>query len=49
MTTKLIIGNKRYIFGRQASFNGSGLFVFMSQCGNNNELALQQGGSVCTT
>ena len=38
--------------GRQnkgkASFTGSGVFVLMSQCGNNNELALQHGG-FCTT
>ena len=28
----------------KSSFTGSGLFVLMSQCGNNNELALQHGG-----
>ena len=32
----------------KSSFTGSGLFVLMSQCGNNNELALQHGG-FCTT
>ena len=32
----------------KASFTGSGLLVLMSQCRNNNELALQHGG-VCTT
>ena len=32
----------------KSSFTGSGLFVLMSQCGNNNELALQHGG-YCTT
>ena len=32
----------------KSSFIGSGLFVLMSQCGNNNELALQHGG-FCTT
>ena len=31
----------------KSSFFGSGLFVLMSQCGNNNELALQHGG-FCT-
>ena len=31
-----------------SSFTGSGLFVLMSQCRNNNELALQHGG-FCTT
>ena len=31
-----------------SSFTGSSLFVLMSQCGNNNELALQHGG-FCTT
>ena len=31
----------------KSSFTGSGLFVLMSQCGNNNELALQHGG-FCT-
>ena len=30
----------------KSSFTGSGLFVLMSQCGNNNELALQHGGFV---
>ena len=38
--------------GRQnkgkSSFTGSGLFVLMSECGNNNELALQHGG-FCST
>ena len=33
---------------QKSSFTGSGLFVLMSQCGNNNKLALQHGG-VCTT
>ena len=28
----------------KSSFTGSSLFVLMSQCGNNNELALQHGG-----
>ena len=28
----------------KSSFTGSGLFALMSQCGNNNELALQHGG-----
>jgi len=28
----------------KSSFTGSGLFVLMSQCGNNNEPALQHGG-----
>ena len=32
----------------KSSFTGSGLFVLMSQCGNNNKLALQHGG-FCTT
>ena len=32
----------------KSSFTGSALFVFMSQCGNNNKLALQHGG-FCTT
>ena len=32
----------------KSSFTGSGLLVLMSQCGNNNELALQHGG-FCTT
>jgi len=32
----------------KSSFTGSGLFVLMSQYGNNNELALQHGG-FCTT
>ena len=32
----------------KSSFTASGLFVLMSQCGNNNELALQHGG-FCTT
>ena len=32
----------------KSSFTGSGLFVFMYQCGNNNELAPQHGG-FCTT
>ena len=32
----------------KSSFTGSGLLVFMSQCGKNNELALQHGG-FCTT
>ena len=32
----------------KTSFTGSGLFVLMSQCGDNNELALQHGG-FCTT
>ena len=32
----------------KSSFTGSALFVLMSQCGNNNELALQHGG-FCTT
>ena len=32
----------------KSSFTGSGLFVLMSQCGNNNEFAVQHGG-FCTT
>ena len=32
----------------KSSFTGSGLFVLMSQCRDNNELALQHGG-FCTT
>ena len=32
----------------KSSFTGSGLFVSMSHCGNNIELALQHGG-FCTT
>ena len=32
----------------KSSFTGSGLFVLMSQCGNNNELALQHGGFCIT-
>jgi len=32
----------------KSSFTGSGLFVLISQCGNDNELALQHGG-FCTT
>ena len=32
----------------KSSFTGPGLFVLMSQCGNNNGLALQHGG-FCTT
>ena len=32
----------------KSSFTGSDLFALMSQCGNNNELALQHGG-FCTT
>ena len=32
----------------KSSFTGSGLFVLMSQCENNNELALQHGW-FCTT
>ena len=32
----------------KSNFTGSDLFVLMSQCGNNNELALQHGG-FCTT
>ena len=31
----------------KSSFTGSGLFVLMAQCGNNNELALQDG-AFCT-
>ena len=31
----------------KSSFTGSGLFVLLSQWGNNNELALQHGG-FCT-
>ena len=33
---------------QKTSFTGSGLFVLMSKCGNNNKLALQHGG-FCTT
>ena len=32
----------------KSSFTGSGLFVLISQCRNNNALALQHGG-FCTT
>ena len=32
----------------KSKFTGSGLFVLMSQCGNNNELALQHGGFCAT-
>ena len=32
----------------KTSFTGSGLFALMSQCGNNNELAVQHDG-LCTT
>ena len=32
----------------KSNFTGSGLFVLMSQCGNNNELAVQHGG-FCTS
>ena len=32
----------------KSGFSGSDLFVLMSQCGNNNDLALQHGG-FCTT
>ena len=32
----------------KSSFTGSGLFVLISQCRNNNELNLQHGG-FCTT
>jgi len=30
----------------KSSFTGSGLFVLMSQCGNNNALGLHHGGFV---
>ena len=32
----------------KSSFTGSGLFILMSQCRNNNELALQHGGFCIT-
>ena len=44
----IIIPALRHQNKGNSSFTGSGLLVLMSQCGNNNELALQHGG-LCTT
>ena len=41
------LGEVRKNSDGSSSFTGSGLFVLMSQCGNNNEFALQHG-EFCT-